>query len=130
MSRERLKLTPYLRNWLSLGGLIVLIGSLFAFLLLFAIDFFSAHGTPYLGILTYAVAPGVFVLGVVFGVLGALVDRRHLRRSSPTSLPHVPQIVLSRPRDRRVRAGLIAGAVGFLLLTAIASNRTYHYSES
>jgi nitrate/TMAO reductase-like tetraheme cytochrome c subunit len=123
------KFAPYLRNWLSLGGLVVLIGSLFAFLLLFAIDFFAAHSNPYLGLLTYVVAPGFSVLGAFFIVLGALVDRRHLRKS-PTALPHVLHIDLRRPRDRRVLGGFIVGAVLFLLLTAIGSNRTYHYSES
>jgi nitrate/TMAO reductase-like tetraheme cytochrome c subunit len=130
MSFERLKGMRYLRNWLSLAGLVVLIGSLFAFLLLFAIDFFAPHSNPYLGILMYVVAPGFAVLGAFFITLGALVDRRHLRRSSPTALPHVLHIDLSRPRDRRVLAGFIAGTVLFLLLTAIGSKGTYHYTES
>ena len=127
---ERLKLSPNFRNWLSLGGLIILIGSLFAFLLLFAIDFFAAHGNPYLGILTYVVAPGFFILGAFFIFLGAIVERWHGSRKTPTALPHVLHIDLSRPRDRRVFGGFIAGAICFLLLTAIGSNRTYHYTES
>ncbi len=130
MSPPRLKLASYLRNWLSLAGAIILIGSLFAFLLLFALDLFAAHSNPYLGILTYVIAPGFFFLGLFFIVLGALVDRRHLRRSSPTAFPHVLHIDLTRPRDRRVLAGFIIGTVLFLLLTAIGSTRTYHYTES
>ena len=133
MIRERLKkLAPYLQNWLSLFGLVILIGSLFAFLLLFAIDFFRTHTNPYIGILTYVVAPGFAFLGGFFIVVGALVDRRHLRKSAAASapLPHVLHIDLSRKRDRRVLAGFIAGAILFLLLTAIGSNKTYHYTES
>jgi hypothetical protein len=124
------KLAPYFRNWLSLAGLVVLIGSLFAFLLLFAIDFFAVHTNPYLGILTYVVAPGFAFLGAFLIVLGVLVDRRHTRRASPAALPHVLHIDLSRRRDRRVLGGFIVGAILFLLLTAIGSNRTYHYTES
>jgi nitrate/TMAO reductase-like tetraheme cytochrome c subunit len=130
MSSERLKWMQYLRNWLSLAGLIILIGSLFAFLLLFVIDLFASHSSPYLGILIYVVAPGFSVLGGFFIGLGALVDRRHLQRKSPTALPHVLHIDLSRPRDRRVLAGFIVGALFFLFLTAIGSNETYHYAES
>src|SRR3954464_10795442 len=99
---ERLKRMQYFRNWLSLAGLVIFVGSIFAFLLLFAIDFFAPHSNPDLGILMYVVAPGFSVLGAFFIALGALVDRRHLRRSSPTALPHVLHIDLSRPRDRRV----------------------------
>jgi hypothetical protein len=40
MISDWLKRTQFLRNWLSLAGLIILIGSIFAFLLLFAIDAF------------------------------------------------------------------------------------------
>jgi nitrate/TMAO reductase-like tetraheme cytochrome c subunit len=130
MIRERLKGMRYFRNWLSLAGLIIVVGSLFAFLLLFAIDFFAPHSNPYLGILMYVVAPGFGFLGTFFIVLGALVDRRHLRRTPPTALPHVLHIDLSRPRDRRVLGGFIAGTVLFLLLTAIGSKGTYHYTES
>jgi nitrate/TMAO reductase-like tetraheme cytochrome c subunit len=130
MTGDRLKVTQYVRNWLSLGGLIVLIGSLFAFLMLFAMDAFARHSNPYLGILTYVIAPGFSFLGLFFIVLGALVDRRHLRKTSPTALPHVLHIDLSRPRDRRVLAGFIVGTVLFLLLTALGSNQTYHYTES
>ena len=130
MISDRPKRTQYLRNWLSLAGLIILIGSIFAFLLLFAIDAFVPHRNPYLGILMYVVAPGFGVLGAFFIILGVLVDRRHLRRSTPEALPHVLHIDLSRPRDRRVLAGFVAGSVFFLLLTAIGSKATYHYSES
>jgi nitrate/TMAO reductase-like tetraheme cytochrome c subunit len=120
----------YLRNWLSLAGLIILTGSIFAFLLLFAIDASVPHSNPYVGILMYVVAPGFSLLGAFFIILGILIDRRHLRRSTPTALPHVLHIDLSRPRDRRVLAGFVAASVFFLLLTAVGSKATYHYTES
>ena len=128
MPLDRLK--GYFRNWLSLAGLVILLGSLFAFILLLVLDLFAPHSNPYLGLLVYVVAPGFFVLGAFFIILGALVERRHAYRKSATSLPHVLHIDLSRPRDRRIFGGFIAAGVLFLLLTAIGSNRTYHYSES
>ena len=125
-----LKFIHHFRNWLSLAGLVILVGSLFAFALLLVMDLITPHSNPYLGILIYVVAPGFFILGAFFMVLGALVDRSHLKKKSPTALPHVLHIDLSRPRDRRILGAFIVGAVLFLLLTAIGSNRTYHYSES
>src|SRR4029077_8568114 len=111
-------LKGYLRNWLSLAGLVILLGSVFAFFLLFVLDLFAPHSNPYLGLLIYVVAPGFFILGAFFIVLGALVDRRNTYRKSPTARPHVLHIDLSRPRDRRIFGGFIAGGVLFLLLTA------------
>src|SRR3954467_141480 len=130
MLREKLKLSPYFRNWLSLAGLIVFIGSLFAFILLFALDTFAPRSNPYLGILMYVVAPGFTILGAFFIALGALVDRRHALRASPSAFPRTFHIDLTRPRDRKVLGAFIAGSVFFLLLTAIGSKGTYQYSES
>jgi hypothetical protein len=119
----------YFRNWLSLAGFIIALGSFFAFLLLFAIDLFAAHSNPYLGILTYVIAPGFSFLGAFCILLGAWIHRRHSRKVSlPAS--HILHIDLARPRDKKILAGFGVGTVIFLLLTAIGSNRTYHYTES
>src|SRR4051812_8893213 len=118
---------PFLRNWLSAAGFVIALGSLFAFLLLFAIDIFAHHGNPYMGILAYVVAPGFLFLGLFLILFGNWLERRHARKPGATSRPHALTIDLSRKRDRRALGGFIAGAIIFLLLTAIGSNRTYHY---
>jgi nitrate/TMAO reductase-like tetraheme cytochrome c subunit len=131
MPEETAKKHTYLfRNWLTLAGLVIALGGLFAFLLLFAIDLFAHHGNPYMGILAYVVAPGFMILGLLLCGLGAWIQRRHLRKSALASTSHPLMIDFSRPRDRRALGGFLAGAVLFLLLTAIGSNRTYHYTES
>jgi|SRR5436190_1164361 len=123
-------ISHYIRNWLSLSGLVIAIGSLFAFLLLFAIDLFAQHANPYMGILAYVVAPGFLFLGMFLTGLGVWIERRHRRRVSPQQAPHSLTIDLSRPRDKRMLAGFVVASVVFLLLTAIGSTRTYHYTES
>ena len=44
------------RNWLSLTGLVVVIGSLFSFFFLLLLDALAHFSNPYVGILTYLVA--------------------------------------------------------------------------
>lgn len=46
------------RNWISLAGLVVVVGSLFSFVLLLLLDALAHFANPYIGILTYLVAPG------------------------------------------------------------------------
>ena len=118
------------RNWLSLSGGIIALGSVFSFILLFALDFFSHHGNPYMGILAYVVAPVFFILGSFLIFVGAWLHRRHTRRAEAGAAPYALTIDLSRRRDRRALGGFIAGAVLFLLLSALGSYQTYHYSES
>lgn len=117
-----------LRNWISLTGLVVVIGSVFSFLLLVMLDVMAHSSNPYIGILTYVVAPGFLVLGLLVTFVGAMRERRQLRGSG-TLMPTVV-IDLTRPRDRRVLAWFIVGSLGFLLLTAFSSYQTYHFSES
>jgi hypothetical protein len=118
------------RNWLSLSGLVLASGAVFAFLLLWAIDLLSANANPYVGILTYVVAPGFFLIGLLLIAFGTSIHRRHMRKPGAERRPHVLHIDLSRPRDRRMLAVFGIGTMLFLLITAVGSNRTYHYTES
>jgi len=88
------------RNWLSLTGLVVMVGSLFSFLLLLLLDSLAHFANPYIGILTYLVAPAFLVMGLVLAVSGALW-RRHLQAKRTGPLPPL-RIDLTRPRDRRM----------------------------
>jgi nitrate/TMAO reductase-like tetraheme cytochrome c subunit len=120
----------YFKNWLSLSGLVLTFASLFAFLLLSAIDVFAPHTNPYVGILSYVVAPGFFVLGVLLTAIGAWVQRRHILDDSAESTSSAIIIDLTRTRDRRILVAFFLASAGFLLLTAIGSTKTYHYTES
>ena len=116
------------RNWLSLTGLVVVVGSIFSFFLLLLLDTLAHYSNPYVGILTYLVAPGFTVIGLVLALLGAF--RRH-RQVVKTSGPLPPiRIDLTRPRDRRLLGLFVVGSVIFLLISALGSYQTYHYTES
>ncbi len=117
-----------LRNWMSLSGLVIVIGSLFSFFLLFVLDAVAHFGNPYIGILTYIVAPGFLILGLLLTLIGVLRERR--KRGGAGVLVPAVQIDLSRPRDRRVMGVFIAGSLFFLFLSAVGSYNTYHFSES
>src|ERR1035438_3178178 len=116
------------RNWLSLTGLVVVVGSLFSFFLLLLLDALAHFANPYVGILTYLVAPAFLVMGLLLALLGAFLrHRRILRTSGP--LPPL-RIDLTRPRDRRLLGFFLAGSVLFLLISALGSYQTYHFTES
>ena len=116
------------RNWMSLTGFVVVIGSLFSFLLLLLLDALAHFSNPYVGILTYLVAPGFTVIGLFLVALGAFLRHRQIIKTSGP-LPPL-RIDLTRPRDRRIFGFFLAGSVVFLLISAIGSYQTYHYTES
>ncbi|MDD1649708.1 MAG: NapC/NirT family cytochrome c [Methylococcaceae bacterium] len=116
------------RNWLSLSGLVVVVGSLFSFFLLLLLNAFSPFANPYVGILTYLVAPAFLMAGLFLGLLGAFLRHRQIVRTSGP-LPPL-RIDLTRPRDRRMLGFFLAGSVLFLLISALGSYQTYHFTES
>lgn len=116
------------RNWLSLSGFVLVVASLFAFLLLFTIDAMAHVSNPYIGILTYFVTPGFTVTGLVLAVAGALFRRRKVLKS--VALAPVVTIDLTRPRDRKILGFFVAGSTVFLLITAVGTYHAYHFTES
>jgi hypothetical protein len=122
--------TPLLslfRNWISLVGLVVAVGALFSFLLLFVLDAVSKFSNPYVSILTYMGVPAFLIFGLVLAFVGAAWERRRRAHGGePTSL----QMDLNRPRDRRAVIAFIAGSTLFLLLSAIGSYNAFHFTES
>jgi nitrate/TMAO reductase-like tetraheme cytochrome c subunit len=123
-------LNSLFRNWISLGGLVVLAGSGFAFLFLLVVDLFAGHNNPYVGILAYLVAPGFFFLGAALTVGGYLWQRRQLRRTGRVDSTPFLAVDLSGVKGRRQLVILVVVAVGFLLMTAIGSYQSYHFTES
>ncbi len=117
-----------LRNWLSLSGIMLAIGGLFSFLLLVVLDATSKHSNPYVGILTYMVAPGFIVGGILVFLLGIWLRRRKLGKERG-SLPPL-KIDFSLPENRKAFGIFLALATFFLLLSAIGSYQTYHFTES
>src|SRR3989442_9174182 len=100
-----------LRNWVTLFGGVIALGSLFSFLLLLLLDVLAHSANPYIGILTYLVAPSFLALGTFLAVLGILLGRLKLRRAGSAALPL--RIDLTRPRDRRLIGFFLGGAVSF-----------------
>ncbi len=117
-----------LRNWISLLGLGILLSSLFAFVLLFLLDSLAHFSNPYVGVLTYLVAPIFSVVGIGLGVVGMIWRRFQLART--VGAPPALQIDLTRARDRRIFGFFLVVGLLFLLLTAIGSYHSYHFTES
>ncbi|BET65372.1 NapC/NirT family cytochrome c [Opitutales bacterium ASA1] len=121
----------FFRTWISLAGFILSVGAAFAFCFLFAIDLFAHGGNPYMGILAYLVAPAFFFLGIGFVVMGWWIHRRRRRRLGDADAAALALAIdLSRPDHRRHLFFFLSGATVFLMVSALGSYRTYHFTES
>jgi nitrate/TMAO reductase-like tetraheme cytochrome c subunit len=127
---EPRKRPSLIENWISLVGIILSASSFFAVVCLIAIDFYREFTNPYMGILTYLVAPSFLVMGLVLIAAGALVERRRRRRLAPGEVPRHPRIDFNVPRQRNTFIAVSVVTFVFLLMTALGSYRTYHFTES
>jgi hypothetical protein len=119
-----------IHNWISTVGAILAASSFFAALTLIAIDAARGFANPYLGILTYLVAPAFLVGGLALIVAGLLVERRRRRRLAPAEVPKHLRIDFGNPRHRMAFAIWTVVVFAFLLVTAVGSYRTYNFTES
>ncbi len=113
--------TPFLsllRNWVSLAGIILAAASLFTVAFLIALDFFRGFKNPYMGILTYIVAPAFLIAGLLMIALGALWERHRRRKRKPEDIPEYPRIDLNVPRQRHTFIVVVMVTMLFLFLTA------------
>lgn len=119
-----------LHNWISLAGVILSAGSFFSVTCLIALDFIRGFTNPYMGILTYVMAPAFLVTGLVIICAGALRERHRRRRLHPADVPGFPRIDLSIARQRRVFIAVAVVTFVFLMMTAVGSYRAYEFTES
>lgn len=120
-----------LRNWISLSGMVLALAAFFAFLMLFGMDFFAAHASPYMGILAYVVAPMFLMTGLLMTLVGYVLEGRRIRKGlADDGTRLVLQVNLARKRDRRLLVGFVGASLGFLFLTAMGSYQTYHMTET
>src|SRR3954463_1986870 len=85
----------HFQNWLSWAGMVLAAAALFAFIFLFAIDFFARIQNPYVGILAYVIAPIFFLLGVALTLFGAILHKVEERRAAVDEKQRILRIDLS-----------------------------------
>ena len=124
------KVPPLIQNWISLSGIILAASSFFAVVCLIAFDFFAGFSNPYMGILTYLVAPGFLSAGLALILIGVLLERRRRRRAVPGQIARLPRIDFNIPHQRKAFVIVVVISFVFLLFTALGSYRTYEFTES
>ena len=118
------------RNLLSEAGIGLAVVALANLGFLVYLDSRQTHASPYLGILAWIVAPGIFLFGAALYISGILLERRRRRRAAPDQVPPYPKIDFN---DRRSRLIVIFTAVGLIIFvtgTVIGSYQAYHYTDS
>src|SRR6202171_5781875 len=118
------------RNLVSLAGAIIILVALANLGFLIYLDATQTHGNPYIGILTWLIAPAILIVGLAIYFGGMLPERRRRRRAAPDSVPQYPTIDLNEKRTRVILITSAAGIIIFVTMTVFGSYQVYHYTDS
>lgn len=124
------KFSDYFYNWVSYCGAVLAMITLVAELCLFGIDFFSHHGTVYLGIFTYILLPPFLIIGLLLIPFGAIRKRRQVLRGKEYSRPKALFIDPSLPTHRNAVMVFLLGTTILIIMTAVGSYKAFHHTES
>lgn len=118
------------RNLVSQAGLVIIVVALANLLFLIYINATQEHQNPYMGILTWLVAPAILIFGIALLVLGMLLERRRRRRLAPDEVAEYPTIDLNDDRTRLTILGTTVGLILFVAMSVFGSYQVYHYTDS
>ena len=95
---------------------------------LVVLDAIKHFSNPYMGILTYLVAPGLLVGSIFLIAVGMLWTRSRMKRTG--TMPAPPIIDFGNPRMvRRILFFWVFLSI-FVAVSSVATYRTYHFTES
>jgi nitrate/TMAO reductase-like tetraheme cytochrome c subunit len=118
------------RNLISQAGIVIIIVALANLGFLMYLDATQTHANPYMGILTWIVAPAILICGFLIYFGGMILERRRRRRLAPDEIPEYPTIDLNERRTRLIVVGTAAGIIVFVTMTVFGSYQAYHYTDS
>jgi len=127
MSSEDQKKSLF-QNWTSVIGGICSTFFFAVILFLFILDFRAKHVNPYLGVITYLVAPGFLVASLLLIPIGAFRERK--RRYKRGYVQRFPHIDFNDPTHQKIAFATISVVTLFLLFTMVGSYKAYEFTES
>ncbi|OGW82154.1 MAG: hypothetical protein A3G33_10520 [Omnitrophica bacterium RIFCSPLOWO2_12_FULL_44_17] len=118
----------YFRNWISVIGIIFSIIMFVTIASLFLLDFLFKVDNPYLGIVTYMVAPAFLIFSLILILVGAWIERT--QRHKRGYVRRFPVIDFNNPTHQKWMYTAWGVITMFLLFSAIGIYRVYNFTES
>ncbi|MBI5645441.1 MAG: NapC/NirT family cytochrome c [Ignavibacteriae bacterium] len=123
------RLPKSFQNPLSYVGAGIALVSLCSTLVFFIMDIAGAVSSPYLGIFTYMLLPGVMIFGLLLIPLGAMLERRRMRKTGGAERRFL-HIDLNRQTHRNAFLIFVVGTMVLMIISAAGTYQAYNYSES
>jgi hypothetical protein len=127
---EPAKPPSLLQNYVSFAGAAIVFASLASIILLILLEITTSTDSPYLGIFTYILIPGIMIFGLLVIFLGAVRERRRRRKIPDYHIAKFPLVDFNNPRTRRSFLIFVTLTFIFVFISAFGSYRAFEFSES
>lgn len=118
------------RNVVSYFGGLIIVLSLLLILTFLLLSFMQARPSPYLGIFTYMISPGLLILGILVLLYGMFWESRRRRLLGVEEALPLPTLDLNNARQRqKLGVVLLAGCLLAILLSLLAY-KAYLFTDS
>jgi nitrate/TMAO reductase-like tetraheme cytochrome c subunit len=114
-------------NPITLYGLGISLGTFGIIVVFFLMDSLGYTSSPYLGLFTYMILPGLMMVGIFMVPVGIILERRRKRHGKER---RYFTLDLNHPRYRLAVMVFILGTLFFVVIAATGTYQAYHYTES
>ncbi len=128
MDSQKSQQPSLFQNWVSVAGGILSSFCFAVILVFFILDFRTHETNPYLGVVTYMIAPVFLIFSLLLIPIGAMIERK--LRVKRGRARRFPQIDFNNPAHQKIAYVTICVVTAFLLFTAVGSYRAYEFTES
>jgi len=120
------------RNTLTVAGAVLAVVTMLFILSFLWLDLAMAQPSPYIGLFTYLIFPGLLVVATAMISVGLLAARFRFRRQYGrlSDYQFYPRIDLNDPRHRRLLATTGAAIALTVPVIGVLSYEGYHYTDS
>jgi hypothetical protein len=120
----------FVRNTISIVGLVLVTTSAVLFLIVFLADLFGLHTNPYLGIVFFLILPALFIFGLALVPIGAVLERRRQRSGRAPSASRWPRLDLNDPVQRRGVFIFLTMTLANIVIVSLAAYRGIEFMDS
>ena len=117
------------RNWLSILGMVIVTISAVLFLIVFLLDLFGFHRSPYGGIVFFLIMPAFFIGGLVLIPIGMWRERRRIKAGGPARTQW-PRVDLNEPAHRRTAIMVFTLTMVNVVIVSLAAYKGIEFMDS
>ena len=125
-------LTIFTLNWMTQIGATLVTGSTLLLFVLMGLGLSGTIDSAYLGIVTFMILPGFFIVGLLTIPIGAWLNRRRIRKygAPAAETGQLPVLDFNNPKVRSVAETVAVLTVVNLLIMGVVSYKGVVYTES